>query len=63
MKRFACLAALGVFYIANVTAAPPRPMCCHGCNSYSCTPEQCGKMCKLGPKCHNCWKKDCTANH
>jgi len=65
--RITAAIALGILFLASVAAAPPppvpRPQCCHGCDMYSCTKEQCGKTCKLGPKCDKCWKKDCTANH
>ncbi len=62
MRTVAAL-AMGIFLLATVAAAPPRPQCCHGCNTYSCTTDQCGKMCKLGPKCDKCWKKECSGQH
>jgi len=64
MSRLAVAAALVVLLFSSIAAAPPRrPKCCHGCNMYSCSTEQCGKTCKLGPKCAHCWKKDCDGNH
>jgi len=62
MVRSAAVIALGLFFFASVAAAPARVKCCHGCDMYSCNPDQCGKSCKAGPKCHNCWK-DCPGHH
>ncbi|HTQ87386.1 MAG TPA: hypothetical protein VMI93_14305 [Candidatus Solibacter sp.] len=62
MIRFASVVALGLFLGASIAGAPPRVACCHGCEMYTCSDDQCGKTCKLGPKCKSCWKKDCT-NH
>ena len=61
--RSVAAAALGLFFFASVAAAPARRQCCHGCEMYSCDADQCGKTCKLGPKCKNCWKKDCSEQH
>jgi hypothetical protein len=41
-----------------LSAEPARPACCHGCDMFTCNTQQCGKTCKMGPKCKNCWK-DC----
>jgi hypothetical protein len=60
MIRCAAVALLGLFFFASVAAAPARYQCCHGCEMYTCNPDQCGKTCKLGPKCKSCWKKDCS---
>lgn len=63
MIRAAAIAALGIFLFATAAAAPPRVACCHGCDMYTCNSDQCGKTCKLGPKCKSCWKKDCSSHH
>jgi hypothetical protein len=65
MIRYAAIIALGFLIGASIAAAPPlpaRPACCHGCDMYTCTHEQCGKTCKLGPDCKGCWKKDCSSH-
>jgi hypothetical protein len=62
MIRTAAAVALSLLLFASVAAAPVRAKCCHGCDMFTCTTEQCGKTCQLGPKCKSCWKKDCT-NH
>lgn len=54
------LVLLACTLMSGQNPAPKRKLCCHGCSSYSCSTKECGSSCKLGPKCHNCFKKKCT---
>jgi len=49
--------------LSAVSVNSARPACCHGCEMFTCNTDQCGKTCKLGPKCKGCWKQSCSMHH